>query len=88
MNNQRAPIIQTGQLFLNEQLNEYLIVTKSIRGQISFAGKGFRGHSEDISFLERFKPVDPADVEPQELNSLLEFCPIGTRAMIGLITNQ
>jgi hypothetical protein len=84
----RAPVIATGQLFLNEALNEYLIVTKNVRGQIYYAGPGFRGFSEDNSFVERFQPVDPADVEPTELRTLIEFCPIGTRAATGYIAKD
>ena len=79
----RAPLITVGQLFLNQTINEYLIVTKNVRGQIFYAGKGFRGHSEDDAFLDRFPPVDPQDVEPEELRELLEYVPIGTRVTTG-----
>jgi hypothetical protein len=84
----RAPVIAAGQLFLNEALNEYLIVTKNQRGQIHYAGPGFKGFSEDHSFIDRFQPVDPADVEPAELRTLLELCPIGTRASTGYIAEE
>lgn len=88
MNNQRAPMILTGQMYLNAQLNEYMIVTKTNRGQVSYAGAGFKGNSEDFSFIERFKPVDPLDVEPQEILSLLDLCPHGTRASTGFISQD
>ena len=88
MNNQRAPMILAGQLFLNEQLNEYLIVTKTSRGQISYAGSGFKGHSEDITFLERFKPVDPTDVSVDEVAGLLSLCSPGTRVSTGFISED
>lgn len=78
-------MILAGQLYLNEELNEYMVITGTARGQIKYAGKGFKGHSEDQSFIERFKPVDPADVEPQEIFELLELCPIGTTAKTGFI---
>jgi len=78
-------MILAGQLYLHEQLNEYMIVTGTARGQVKYAGKGFNGHSEDQSFIERFKPVDPTDVEPQEIFELLELCPVGTQARIGFI---
>ena len=81
----RAPMIAVGQLYLNEPLNEYLIVTGNRRGQVSYAGNGFRGHSEDQSFIERFKPVDPADVDRAEVESLLTNCPPGTKALVGFI---
>jgi len=81
----RAPLITVGQLYLNKQLNEYLIVTSNLRGQVRYAGPGFNGHSEDEAFIERFEPVDPADVEPTELLELLDFCPRGTRASVGFI---
>lgn len=81
----RAPLITVGQIYLNPMVNEYLIVTKNNRGQVFYSGKGFRGQSEDETFLDRFPPVDPADVEPQELRDLLEFVPIGTRPTTGFI---
>lgn len=81
----RAPVIVPGQLYLSEELNEYLIVTKNNRGQISYAGVGFKGHSEDQSFVERFRPVDPADVEPQEIQTLLDLCPHSTKVSTGFI---
>jgi hypothetical protein len=88
MNNQRAPMILAGQIFLSEELNEYLIVTKATRGQISYAGLGFKGHSEDQTFVERFKPVDPTDVDSVELASLLANCAAGTRASTGFISQD
>lgn len=88
MNNQRAPMILAGQLFLSEELNEYLIVTRAGRGQISYAGNGFKGHSEDQTFVERFKPVDPSDVDSTEINDLLLNCAPGTQASTGFISQE
>lgn len=82
---QRAPLIFAGQLYLNSSLNEYMIVTKNTRGQVSYAGKGFRGSSSDCTFIEIFHPVNPQDVEPQEINDLLEFCEHGTKVSVGFI---
>jgi uncharacterized Fe-S cluster protein YjdI len=81
----RAPLIQVGQLFLNEGLNEYLIVTRNNQGQVSYAGAGFRGSLEDFDFIDKFPAVDPADVDPAELEELLSFCPPGTIASVGFI---
>lgn len=88
MNQQRAPMILAGQIFYNEPLNEYLIVTKANRGQISYAGNGFKGHSEDQSFIERFKPVNPTDVDANELVDLLSNCAPGTQASTGFISQD
>ena len=85
---QRAPMISIGQVFLNAELNEYLIVTRNQRGQISYEGYGFKGHSEDSSFVERFKPVDPTDIDAEELKSLVALCPIGTKATTGFISEE
>ena len=81
----RAPMIAAGQLYLNEELNEYAIVTNNARGQISYSGFGFKGHSEDQSFIERFKPVDPTDVDQDEIKVLLSYCAPGVRASTGVI---
>lgn len=81
----RAPLISAGQIYLNSALNEYMIVTKNVRGQVHYAGLGFVGQVEDESFLKIFEPVDPADVLDAELASLLKFCAPGTKASVGFI---
>ncbi len=81
-------IITVGQLYLNEDLNEYLIVTGTSRGQISYGGNKFAGRCEDETFLNRFEPVDPADVDEAELVQLLSLCPAGTKAKVGLIIDK
>lgn len=85
MQQSRAPLIFAGQLYLNSELNEYLIVTKNHREQIYYAGVGFRGHFEDETFLDHFKPVDPADVDPAELRVLESLCGDNIKASIGFI---
>lgn len=67
----RTPIIVIGQVYLHTELNEYLVVTKSTRGEIFFSGNGFSGRNEVERFLERFGPVDPSDLEDQEAQALL-----------------
>ena len=85
MNFNRAPLIKAGQLFLHEGLNEYLIVTQNKRGQVYYEGPGFNGSCEDYTFIERFPAVDPADVDQDELDTLINFCPPGTEASIGFV---
>lgn len=80
---QDIPIILPGQLYLNVELNEYLIVTQNHLGQIFYEGVGFRGQAEDQTFIERFQPVDPEDVEEAELKELIAFCPEGTCTLVG-----
>jgi len=82
---QRAPIIAIGQIYLQAELNEYMIITKNARGQVTYAGKGFVGHAEDQSFIERFNPVNPDDVDASEVESLLSYCPTNTRVSTGYI---
>jgi uncharacterized Fe-S cluster protein YjdI len=82
----RAPLIHVGQLFLNENLNEYLIITRNHQGQVSYAGNGFRGSLEDYDFIEKFPAVDPDNVEAEELQYLLSQCPPGTVASVGFIS--
>lgn len=84
----KSPLIVTGQIYLNEELDEYLIVIKNNRGQVYYKGDGFGGQAEDASFMTRYLPVDPEDVEEEELVFLLSFCPDGTCAKIGYIMND
>lgn len=85
LNLNRPPLITTGQIYLHDDLNEYLIVTDNNRGQIHYEGAGFKGQAEDLTFIENFKPVNPIDVDEDELAALLCFCPEGTTASTGYI---
>jgi hypothetical protein len=78
-------MIHAGQVYLNADLNEYLIVTRNNRGQVHYAGNGFLGQAEDQSFIERFGPVNPKDVDHEELIDLLCNCAPGTKASTGFI---
>jgi hypothetical protein len=69
----RTPIITVGQVYLHGDLNEYLVVVKSTRGDIQFKGEGFGGMNEVELFLERFGPVDPADLTDDERTQLVEL---------------
>ncbi len=82
---EKEPLIYVGQLYLNSELNEYLIVTNSFKGYISYAGLGFNGKAEATAFLDRFEPVDPIDVSADDLKVLLPLSPGITKASIGAI---
>ena len=69
----RTPIIAVGQVYLHPGHNEYLVVTKSNRGDIGFKGPGFYGLHELDTFLERFGPVDPEDLTREEYAVLQEL---------------
>ena len=71
----RTPIIVVGQVYLHNDLNEYAVVVKSTRQQIQYRGKTdsgqiFGGLNEAEVFLERFGPVDPADLTKEEVATL------------------
>jgi hypothetical protein len=85
MKSSKPVIILPGQLYLDEEKNAYLIVTKKHGEVVSYAGPGFRGMLEDDVFLNRFPPVDPEDVSAGELSGLLGLCPAGTTARVGFI---
>lgn len=78
-------IILPGQLYLDEEKNRYLIVTKKHGEVVTYTGHGFRGMLEEEIFLNRFLPVDPVDVADEEINGLLDLCPPETSAKIGFI---
>ena len=84
----KSPLIQTGQVYLHETLDEYLIVTRNNSGLVTYCGDGFKGSLDDFSFIDRFPPVDPEDVCPVELQGLLSFCPDGTSPKIGYIIDE
>jgi len=78
-------MINVGQLYLHDELNEYMIVTSYNRGYVSYEGPGFSGRSDSEEFLECFLPVNPEDVSPEEVNYLKSFCPAGTVVTTGFI---
>jgi hypothetical protein len=67
---QRTPIIVAGQVYLHPDLNEYLVVVKANQGEIKFKGRGISGVNDLEMFLERFGPVDPADLTTDEVQQL------------------
>lgn len=70
---ERAPIIVAGQVYLNIELNHYCVITKAVSGDIHFKGYGFAGINDIEVFLGLFNPVDPADLEPEEAEHLLNL---------------
>ena len=85
MNFHSLAIISVGQVYLDEEKNTYIIVTKIRSELVSYAGPGFRGQMDEDKFLDRFPPVDPEDVSSEELDYLLSHCPDGTTAKVGYI---
>lgn len=81
----RMPIIMVGQVYLHTALNEYVVVTKSNRGDVYFAGKGISGKMYYEDFLEQFPPVNPADLTPKETAELMEVLCNGGDLLIGWI---
>ncbi len=84
----RTPIIVVGQVYLHTEVNDYLVVTKSTRGEICFSGHGFSGRNEVERFLERFGPVDPSDLEEHEAQALLAHLAPNTKLSTGWVTPE
>ena len=82
----KNPIISIGQLYLNETLNEYIVVTKNDRGYISYAGNSCRGKLEGENFIEVFPPVDPIDLSDSEKDILLQLSTSGVELKIGYLS--
>jgi len=78
-------IVLPGQLYYDETKNEYLIVSRHQGDTTSYEGRGFRGMLETDEFLERFQPVDPADLEQEELDELVNLCRVPVTPKIGFI---
>lgn len=85
----RTPIIVAGQVYLHNDLNEYVVITKSTRGDIQYAGVGFSGANDIELFLKRFSPVDPRDLDQEDavaMKSLLTNAK--TPLSIGWVTRE
>lgn len=85
MKSTKPVIILPGQIYLDSDKNSYLVVTRKHGEVVSYVGCGFKGMLEDEVFIGRFEPVDPADVEKEELDLLLANCSPGTSAKVGFI---
>lgn len=87
----RTPIVVPGQVYLHTDYNDYLVVTKVNRGEITFKGPGFGGINELEMFLTRFGPVDPLDLDTIEagiLNDLLEQANSKASLLMGWVTSD
>lgn len=82
----RTPIISVGQVYLHTDMNEYLVVTKSTRGNIVFKGNGFSGMHEVDAFLERFGPVDPVDLDETDTACLSTLC--SKKLLVGWVHQE
>lgn len=91
MHNQRTPIILEGQVYFDDGSNTYLVVTSKVGEMVRYIGQaftgnlGYRGSMEDIDFIERFQPVDPADLTADEVGELLNLCPTVKNLRVGFI---
>lgn len=78
--------IQPGQTYLHVESNEYVIVSKVRGGHLTFEGLGFRGMMDPYDFIEFFPPVDPTDIDADEIQQLLSKCPEDVlEATVGFI---
>lgn len=84
----RTPIIILGQVYLHSEYNEYIVVTKANRGNISYAGPDFKGMNEVELFLERFGPVNPVDLSVEEQSLLLDMTHGSTKLSVGWVTPE
>lgn len=81
-----ALLIAAGQTYLHQEMNEYVIVTKVTRGHVTYEGIGFRGMMDPYDFIEQFPPVDPTDIDFDEVQALLQLCPESVEeATVGFI---
>ena len=81
-------VVVTGQIYLHNELNEYIVITRSDLDAVSFRGKGIAGFSGTDTFLARHQPVDPEDIEDWETAELLTFLPVGAVLRVGWTTQQ
>ena len=81
----KMAIILPGQVYLSEDHNEYLVVLKSVKGDIVYKGIGFGGRHDWELFMERFKPVNPVDLTEDEAKTLKSFLDEGTELSIGWV---
>jgi hypothetical protein len=72
-------MITTGQVYLNTEANEYVVITVAGDGQVRYDGIRIMGRLDMKMFIEIFPPVDVADLLEDEYVELQGF----TRAMLS-----
>jgi hypothetical protein len=85
MQSTRPVIVLSGQVYLDEEKNRYVVVTKKQGEVVTYRGAGFAGMLEDETFAGHFLPVDPADLTQAEVAELQGFCAPGTILKTGYI---
>lgn len=81
------PIILPGQVYLNAELQEYLVVTGTKNGRARYRGPGFGGLMDSEDFIQIFGPVDVSDLWPDEHAELEAFVP-GVELKTGFIGGE
>lgn len=85
MYQEKLPIVLAGQVFFDDEKNDYLVVTYARGDVISYSGHGFKGMLDIDIFIDRFQPVDPEDLTDTEKTQLLSLCSGETVLKMGFI---
>jgi hypothetical protein len=78
MKSNKPVIILAGQVYFDDDKNDYLVVKRKQGEVVCYAGRGFRGMLEDEVFLQKFQPVDPEDLTVAEVEFLKDLLPTDT----------
>ncbi len=87
MKSTKPVIILAGQVYFDDDKNDYLVVKRKIGEVVSYEGRGFRGMLEDEIFLQKFQPVDPEDLTDAEALYLSNLCTAGIILKVGFIND-
>jgi len=80
------PIVLQGQVYFHDGLNEYIVVTRALKGDITYAGPGIKGHMDVEDFLEKYAPVDVNDLDADEKKQLSSLA--GAELSTGYVSEQ
>lgn len=80
----RTPIVIPGQVYLHT-CNEYIVVTRANKGEITFRGPGIAGVNEVEVFLNRFGPVNPEDLSGPEHSGLVNLLKTPVALTVGWV---
>jgi hypothetical protein len=86
----QIPIIIPGQVYLHQdvRVNEYVVVTRNIQGDIYFSGNGIYGVNDRCVFLMRFAAVNPDDLTDNERNILTQYIGSGIKLSTGWVLEE
>ena len=84
------PIVLAGQVYLHVELNDYIVVKRNHAGYVSYEGPNVVGKCDVCTLMDQkiFLPVDPANLNSSEIQTLQEFLQTRCALSTGVVLDD